>query len=92
MSREKANPDKIWNTPLNKPLTSSRLVRRVILDENIKAGWPVKWGGQWDIAIGGKLISTGLTRLTWTGQNWINFISKHKLEKKWQRKQLKQKS
>lgn len=65
----------IWNTPLNVPLKSSRLVRRVILDHKLKAGWPVKWGGQWDITIGGKLVSTGLTSLDWTGQQWIDFIN-----------------
>lgn len=65
----------IWNTPLNTPLKSSRLVRRVILDHNLKAGWPVKWGGKWDIAIGGKLIPTGLTSLDWTGKQWIDFIN-----------------
>lgn len=52
---------KIWNTPMNTPLKSSRLVRRVILDENLSAGWPVKWGGKWDLAMNGKLIPTGLT-------------------------------
>jgi hypothetical protein len=69
---------KIWNTPLNTPLRSSRLVRRVILDENLPAGWPVKWGGMYDIPINGKLIPTGLRTLDWTGQQWIDFINKHK--------------
>ena len=70
---------KIWNTPLNIPLKSSRLVRRVILDENLKAGWPVKWGGKWDLAINGKLVPTGLTSLDWTGNQWIEFIKKQQL-------------
>lgn len=66
----------IWNTPLNTPLKSSRLVRRVILDHGLNAGWPVKWGGKWDIAIQGKMVPTNLTSLDWTGQDWINFINK----------------
>lgn len=69
---------KIWNTPMNTPLRSSRLVRRVILDENLQAGWPVKWGGKWDIHIGGKLVPTGLTSLDWTGNQWKDFINKNK--------------
>jgi hypothetical protein len=63
---------------MDTPLRSSRLVRRVILDENLPAGWPVKWGGMWDITINGKLIPTGLRTLDWTGQQWIDFINKHK--------------
>ena len=58
---------KIWNTPMNTPLRSTRLVRRVILDEDLPAGWPVKWGGKYDISINGKLIPTNLTSLDWTG-------------------------
>jgi len=69
---------KIWNTPMNTPLKSSRLVRRVILDEDLPAGWPVKWGKQWDLAMNGKLIPTGLTSLDWTGNQWKDFINKHK--------------
>ena len=69
---------KIWNTPMNTPLKSSRLVRRVILDENLPAGWSIKWGGKWDIHIGGKLVPTGLTSLDWTGNQWKDFINKHK--------------
>jgi len=65
---------------LNTPLRSSKLVRRVILDENLPAGWPVKWGGMYDIAINGKLIPAGLRTLDWTGQQWIDFINKHKEE------------
>lgn len=67
----------IWNIPLNSPLKSAGQVRRLILDHNLKAGWPVKWGGKWDIAINGKLVPTGLTSLTWTGNEWINFINKN---------------
>lgn len=61
---------------MNTPLKSSRLVRRVIIDENLPASWPVKWGGKWDIPIKGKIISTGLTSLDWTGDQWKNFILK----------------
>ena len=68
---------KIWNTPMNTPLRSSRLVRRVILDENLPAGWPVKWGGKWDIHINGKPVPTGLTSLEWTGNQWKEFILKN---------------
>lgn len=68
---------KIWNTLMNTPLKSSRLVRRVILDENLPAGWPVKWGGKWYIAMNDKLIPTGLTSLDWTGNQWKDFINKH---------------
>lgn len=68
---------KIWNTPMNTPLKSSRLVRRVILDEGLPAGWPVKWGGMYDISINGKLVPTGLRRLDWTGQMWKDFILKN---------------
>ena len=68
---------KLWNTPMNTPLKSSRLVRRVILDENLQVGWPVKWGGKWDLAINGKLVPTGLTSLDWTGNQWKDFINKH---------------
>lgn len=71
---------KLWNTPLDKPLRSSRLVRRVILDHRLPAGWPIKWGGKWDIYIEGRLVPTGLTCLTWTGQQWIDFINKHKTQ------------
>ena len=67
----------IWNTPLDKVLRTSRLVRRVILDHNLPAGYPVKWGKQWDLPIRGSLVRTGLTSLTWTGQEWIDFINKH---------------
>lgn len=67
----------IWNTPLNTPLKSSRLVRRVIIDHKLNAGWPIKWGGKWDIAIGGKLIPTNLSSLDWTGKQWIEFINKN---------------
>jgi len=73
---------KIWNTPLNTPLRSSRLVRRVIIDHELEAGWPVKWGKKWDIAIKGELVPTGLTSLDWTGQQWINFINKYNYELK----------
>ena len=69
---------KIWNTPLNIPLKNSKLVRRVILDHNLPAGWPLKWGSHWDIPINGKLVSTGLKSLNWTGQEWIDFINKNK--------------
>jgi len=65
----------LWNTPLNIPLGSSRLVRRVILDHLLPAGWPFKWGGMWDIHINGIVYPTGLKRLDWTGQQWIDFIS-----------------
>lgn len=65
---------KIWNTPMNTPLRSSKLVRRVIIDEKLNAGYPLKWGGKWDIFINGELISTGLTSLSWTGQQWKEFI------------------
>lgn len=68
---------KIWNTPMNTPLRSSRLIRRVILDENLPAGWPVKWGGKWDIYIDSKLVSTGLRSLDWTGNQWKEFILKN---------------
>lgn len=34
---------KIWNTPLNIPLKSSKLIRRVIIENNLNAGWPVKF-------------------------------------------------
>jgi len=47
----------------------------VIIDHQLKAGWPVKWGGKWDIAIGKQLVPTGLTSLDWTGQQWIDFIN-----------------
>lgn len=67
----------IWKHRLDKVLTTSRLVRRVIIDYDLKAGWPVKWGKQWDVAIGDKLVPTGLTRLTWTTQEWIDFITKN---------------
>ena len=67
----------IWNTPLDKVLRTSRLVRRVILDHNLPAGYPIKWGNQWDLPIRGNLVPTGLTSLTWTGQEWIDFINKH---------------
>lgn len=70
---------KIWNTPLNTPLKSTRLVRRIILDHNLPAGWPVKWGGKYDLSINGKLVPTGLTSLDWTGNQWIEFINKNKL-------------
>ena len=53
------------------------MVRRVILDENLPAGWPVKWGHQWDISINGKLVPTGLKRLDWTGNQWKEFILKN---------------
>jgi hypothetical protein len=69
---------KIWNTPMNTPLRSSRLVRRVILDENLPAGWPIKWGGKWDIQIGNELVHTGLKSLNWTGNEWKEFINKHR--------------
>ena len=48
---------------MNTPLRSSRLVRRVILDENLPAGWPIKWGDKWDIQI---------------GNEWKEFINKHR--------------
>lgn len=69
--------NKIWKTPMDKPLRSAQLVKRVIIDEQLPAGWPVKWGKQWDITINNKLISTGLTSLTWTGNQWKEFILKH---------------
>ena len=68
---------KIWKTPMDKPLRSAQLVKRVIIDEQLPAGWPVKWGKQWDITINNKLIPTGLTSLTWTGNQWKEFILKH---------------
>lgn len=71
---------KLWNTPMNTPLKSTRLVRRVILDENLPAGWPVKWGGKYDIPINGVLVPTGLTSLDWTGQMWKDFILKNSLK------------
>lgn len=69
---------KIWNISMNTPLRSTRLVKRIILDENLPAGWLVKWGGKWDITINNKLIPTGLTSLDWTGNQWKDFINKHK--------------
>jgi hypothetical protein len=66
----------IWKTPLDIPLRSSRLIRRVILDHKLPAGWPLKWGGMWDIYVDGVLVSTGLSALTWTGNEWITFIKK----------------
>jgi len=68
---------KIWKTPMDKPLRSAQLVKRVIIDEQLPAGWPIKWGKQWDITINNKLIPTGLTSLTWTGNQWKEFILKH---------------
>ena len=68
---------KIWNTPLDVPLRSSRLVRRIIIDHDLDAGWPFKWGGQWDLRIGNAIYPTGLTCLCWTGQDWIDFIKSH---------------
>lgn len=78
---------KLWKTPLNTPLRSSRLVRRVIIDHDLEAGWPVKWGKKWDIAIKGELVPTGLTSLDWTGQQWIDFINKYNDEQTKSRKQ-----
>ena len=72
---------KIWNTPLHTPLRTAKLVRRVILEHNLPAGYPVKWGKQWDLPIRGDIVPTGLTSLDWTGQEWIDFINKN-LEKK----------
>lgn len=68
----------IWNTPLDTPLRSSRLVRRIIIDHGLPAGWPYKWGGQWDIHINGISYPTRLKRLDWTGQEWLDFINKYK--------------
>ena len=68
---------KIWKTPMDKPLRSAQLVKRVIIDEQLPAGWPVKWGKQWDITINSQLVPTGLTSLTWTGNQWKEFILKH---------------
>lgn len=67
---------KIWNTRLDIPLKTTRLVRRVIIDEDLKCGWPVKWGGKYDVPINGKLVPTGESSLRWTGQQWIDFIKK----------------
>lgn len=78
---------KLWKTPLNTPLRSSRLVRRVIIDHDLEAGWPVKWGKKWDIAIKGELVPTGLTSLDWTGQQWIDFINKYNNEQAKSRQQ-----
>ena len=69
--------DKIWNTRLDIPLKSSRLVRRVIIDEKLNAGWPFKCGGLWDIFINKKPVQTGLRTLDWTGRQWIEFINKN---------------
>lgn len=66
----------IFNTRLDRVLRTTRLVRRVIIDSDLPAGWPVKWGEQWDIAINNELIPTGLKSLDWTGQQWIEFITK----------------
>ena len=68
---------KIWNVSSTIPLRSSKLVKRFLIDENLPAGWLVKWGGEWDIAVDGKLIPTGLKSLEWTGDEWKQFILKH---------------
>jgi hypothetical protein len=59
----------------------------VIIDHDLEAGWPVKWGKKWDIAIKGELVPTGLTSLDWTGQQWIDFINKYNNEQAKSRQQ-----
>jgi hypothetical protein len=69
--------DKIWNIPPHRTLTTTRAVNRLFIDENLPVGWLVKWGGQYDIPIMGKLVPTRLTCLCWTAQQWLDFVNNY---------------
>lgn len=70
----------IWGINPKKVLNTSKQVRRFIIDNDLQAGWILKWGGEWDIIIDGKLVRTGLKTLSWTGKEWKEFILNYKKE------------
>jgi hypothetical protein len=69
---------KIWGIDPKKVLNTSKQVRRYTIDNNLEVGWVLKWGGEWDIIIDGNMVKTGLKSLTWTGEEWKEFILKHR--------------
>lgn len=69
---------KIWNQPLNKVPSTTRQVRRALLDE-VSCGWPVKWGQQYDLVLPNGMHPTGCRTISdWTLQQWVDF-AKQKL-------------
>lgn len=72
----------IWGINPKKVLNTSKEVRRFIIDNDLQTGWILKWGGEWDIIIDGKLVRTGLKTLSWTGKEWKEFILNYKKNEK----------
>lgn len=72
----------IWGINPKKVLNTSKQVRRFIIDNDLQTGWILKWGGEWDIIIDGKLVRTGLKTLCWTGEEWKEFILNYKKNEK----------
>lgn len=63
--------------------TSAKDVKKLILDNNLKVGWPVKCGRKWDICytdlLGNKIMKpTGLYCLSlWSTQEWVDWIKQN---------------
>ncbi len=55
------------------------MIRRAFFNAKVKAGWPVKWGGKWDLAFPGKrLVSVGVRSLQdMSYKDWVDFARKH---------------
>lgn len=62
---------------LTSRISSYRQIRALCYDHKLSCGFPVKWGGKWDICIYGKLVPTGLRSLDWDGYMWIDFIKNY---------------